>query len=493
MWTNKTLQETLKSKMADYQLIIASNRQPFHHLLKGGKLICQREPGGLVTAMDPVMQASGGTWVAAGGSQYDRQAVDSAGKVKLPPENPSYHLRRIFLTKEDRDAYYYGYSNEGLWPLCHLAYTRPVFLDADWQAYQRVNRMFADAILEEAGDQKVFVWVQDFHLALVAKYLKEANRSNIITSIFWHIPWPNAEIFKICPQRKEILEGLLAYDMVGFQILHHVQNFLATVDLELESRIDKERNVVSYQGHETLVRNFPISVDFDDISRKALKPEIKNRQEKLKQDFPIENKKLIVGVDRIDYTKGLVDKLRAVDRFLEKYPEWKEKFVFFQIGQISRIHIEAYKALNDEINALVERINWKHSQGDWAPIILTRAYIPYDDILALLAMADVCAVSSLHDGMNLVAKEYVSCRPDFDGVLLLSSFTGAAREFTDAVLINPYDPEGFADAIAQALNMPKEEREKRMRKMRELTGQQNIYRWAGKVLSQLLKFEFQEA
>ncbi|HLD56263.1 MAG TPA: trehalose-6-phosphate synthase [Candidatus Omnitrophota bacterium] len=479
--------------MSDYQLVVVSNRQPYQHVMKSRKLICQREPGGLVTALNPVMQATQGSWIASAGSEYDRLGVDKNGKVKLPPENPSYTLRRIFPTKEDRDGYYYGYSNEGLWPLSHIAYTRPVFFESDWQTYKKVNQMFADAVLEEVGSNKAFVWIQDFHLALVAKYLKEANRPNLITSIFWHIPWPNPEVFRICPQKNEILEGLLACDLIGFQIRHHSDNFLGAVDRELESRIDREKNSITYQNKETLVRAFPISVDFESISSQANSESIKERREQLREELGLGDKKLIVGVDRIDYTKGIPERLKALDRFFEKHPEYKEKIVFFQLGQISRIHIPRYKELNDEINALVEEINWKHSQGSWTPIVFTRTYMSYQDILALYRAANVCVVSSLHDGMNLVAKEFAASRSDLNGVLILSQFTGSARELTDALIINPYDPESFADAIAQALTMPVEEQEKRMRKMREIIQQNNIYRWAGKVLSQLLKFEFQEA
>jgi len=493
MWTKETLQKTVQEQLSDYKLVVVSNRQPFQHILKSGKLICQREPGGLVTALSPVMETVRGTWIASSSSEHDKKAVDANSKVMLPPHNPSYQLRRMFLSKEDRDKYYYGYSNEGLWPLSHIAYTRPVFHDADWKSYQKVNKMFADAVLEEVGNEKAFVWIQDFQLALVAKYLREAGRSNIITSIFWHIPWPNPEVFRICPQKKEILEGFLSCDLIGFQIRYHMDNFLAAVDRELESRIDREKDSVSYQNHEALVRAFPISVDFEAISAQTASDKTQTTIQHLRDEHGFGDLKLIVSVDRIDYTKGIPDRLRALDRFLEKYPQHKEKFVLFQLGQISRIHIPRYKQLNDEISGLVEEINWKHSTDSWAPIILKRTYVSYEDILALYRMADVCIVSSLHDGMNLVSKEFVSSRSDLDGVLILSCFTGAARELTDAILVNPFDTELFADAIEQAFTMSKEEKEKRMRKMREIVSQNNIYRWTGKVMSQLLKFEFQEA
>ncbi|MBI1977927.1 MAG: trehalose-6-phosphate synthase [Candidatus Omnitrophica bacterium] len=492
MWTKQQLQKTIQEKMSDYLLVVVSNRQPYSHVFKGGKVICQRQPGGLVTALNPVMQTVHGSWIALGTSSYDRSVLDSNQKVSVPPENPSYNLKRLFLSKQETDDYYYGYCNQGLWPLCHIAYTRPLFLAQDWAAYESVNQKFAQAILDEVGDRKAFVWVQDFHLALVGKYLREANRPNIITSIFWHVPWPNPEVFRICPQRKLILEGLLSYDLLGFQIRYHCDNFLAAVDQTLESRIDREKDIVSYQNHETMIRAFPISIDFQAIGEQAESGETQARWDKIAEDYYLRDKRLIVSIDRIDYTKGIPERLRAMDRFLEKNPDYKEKFVFFQLGQVSRIHVQRYKDLNDEINALVEEVNWKHSQGSWMPLIFTRSYMSYQDILALYRRSDICIVSSLHDGMNLVAKEFVASRPDLGGALILSQFTGAAREFTDAFLVNPYDSESFADTIQQALGASKEELEKRMRKMREVVEQQNIYRWAGKVLSQLLKFEFQE-
>lgn len=492
MWTSSNLEEIIRTKVSDYMLVAVSNRQPFSHQYRSGKLICQREAGGLVTALNPVLQAIRGTWIAAGRTAQDRQVLNSESKITVPPENPSYALRRIFLTKEEMDGYYYGYSNEGLWPLSHIAYTRPTFNTVDWKSYQAVNEKFAHAILEEVGDRPSFVWIHDYHLTLVAKYLKEAGRTNIITSFFWHIPWPNPEVFRICPQRKEILEAMLAYDLLGFQIRYHCDNFLGSIDLEIESRIDREKVAVCFRDHETLVRAFPISVDFQAISSQASSAATQERSDWIREEFSLSGKRILVGVDRIDYTKGILEKFRGVDRLLEKYPQYKEKFVLFQLGQISRLRLPHYKQLNDNLNALVEEINWKHSSNSWAPIVFTRSYMSYADILALYRIADACLVTSLHDGMNLVAKEFTAARRDLKGVLILSQFTGASRELTDALLINPYDADSVADAIAQALEMPVEEQEKRMRKMREAVELQNVYRWAGKVLSQLLKFEFQE-
>lgn len=491
MWTRERLEEAVRTKMSDYHMVVVSNRQPYAHVRKSGKVVCQRQPGGLVTALNPVMAAVGGTWIATGVTHEDRAVLDAQSKVKVTDAGGAYDLKRLFLSKEDADAYYYGYCNEGLWPLSHITYTRPHFSFSDWEAYQRVNRVFAEQVLAEVQGRKAFVWVQDFHLALVAKYLREAGASNIVTSLFWHIPWPNPEVFRICPQKKEILEGLLAYDLLGFQIRYHEDNFLSAVDRELEARIDRERTAVHCQGRETLVRSFPISVDFDAITQESAS-DFEKARDRLTSDFSLSGRKVLVSVDRIDYTKGIPDKLRAFDRFLEKYPEYQGKAVFFQLGQISRIHIPSYKQINDEINDLVNRINWKYSTDDWVPVILTRTYISYSDILTLYRLADACLVGSLHDGMNLVAKEFVASRSDLQGALVLSQFTGAARELTDAFLVNPYDHESFADTLFSSLSSPEKELERRMKKMREVVSGNNIYRWAGKVMSQLLKFEFQD-
>jgi trehalose 6-phosphate synthase len=488
MWNKKLLRETVESRMGDYLLVAASNRQPFGHALRNGKTVCLRQPGGLVTALNPVMRAVNGVWVAAGSGPLDKQNVDENSKVAVPPEDPSYTLKRVFLTKEETDRYYHGYSNEALWPLCHIAFTPPSFSAADWASYQAVNRRFAQAILEEVGDRRAFVWVQDYHLVLVAKYLREAQKPNIITSLFWHIPWPNPEVFRVCPQKKELLEGILSYDLVGFHLRYHGENFM---DRELECRIDREKLSVTAQGRETMVRAFPISVDFEAISASGgTDPAAECRR--VREQFSLGDRRLIVGVDRVDYTKGIPERLRAFDRFLEKNPDQRGKVTLFQLGQVSRIQVPRYKRLNDELSALVEDINWKHGDGVWTPVVFTRDYMPYSDILHLYRAADVCVVSSLHDGMNLVAKEYVAARADEDGVLVLSRFTGAARELTDALLINPFDAEELSDAFAQALSMPEEERRKRMRKMRAVVEKGNIFRWAGKALSELLKFEFPE-
>jgi trehalose 6-phosphate synthase len=491
MWTKEALQELIKEKMSEYLFIVVSNRQPYIHVFKKSKIECQRGAGGVITALDPVMQSCNGLWVAHGNGDADRKVTDEKGKVQVPPDKPTYTLKRVWLTKEEVQGHYYGYSNEALWPLCHMAFNRPIFRVEDWKYYTKVNEKFANAILEEVADKKAFVFIQDYHLALVPKILRESG-AQLIIAHFWHIPWPNYDVFRITPNKREILEGLLSNDLLGFHIHYFCDNFLDAVDRELQSKIDRERYSVIRGEHETKIRPYPISVDFEGLNSFSQSPEVKKAMRILSKEYNLSGKKILLGLDRIDYSKGIPERLLAVDRLLEKHPELKEKIVFIQMGELSRIHIPKYKALNDEINALVEQINWKHSTDSWNPIIMVRRHLAFNELLAFYRLGDLCIISSLHDGMNLVAKEFLSSRSDEKGMLVLSQFTGAARELTEAVLINPYDRENFSNGIYEALSFSKEETSRRNVKMRQTVQQNNIYKWAGKILSELLKFEFKE-
>ena len=483
----KELKKVIRKVIGKSLLITVSNREPYVHEYKEGKITYIRPVGGAVTALDPVMRACGGTWVAHGSGAADKKVVDKNDEIGVPPENPKYTLKRIWLTKEEENGYYYGFSNKAIWPLCHITYTRPVFDESDWKYYVEVNKRFADAILKKVGRRKAFVWIHDYHLALLAKFLKEGN-PNIKIAHFWHVPWPNSEAFRICPKKKEILEGLLASDLMGFHILYFCRNFLETINLELEARVDNERTSVIYGGHETLVRGFPISVDFEELSKLADSKRVAKEEKKLREELSLNRTEFtIMGMDRIDYTKGILEKMTAIDRFFEKYPEYKERVVFVQKGALSRMHIETYKDLNDQLNDIVEEVNWKHGTKGWSPIILVRRHFSPTEIVAFYRIADVCLVSPLHDGMNLVAKEYISARTDLNGVLILSQFTGAARELSDVTYVNPYDPDGFATSIKSALEMPKEERQIKMANLRGVVAENNIYKWAVKFISELEK------
>ncbi len=486
-WDKKQLNKTIKKIIGNRLLIIASNREPYIHAYKEGKIEYIRPVGGAVTALDPIMRVCRGTWVAYGSGNADKEVVNKNNEIKVPPEAPKYKLRRIWLTKDEENGYYYGYSNKSIWPLCHMAYTSPSFDEVDWAYYKIVNQKFADTILDIVKDKKAFVWIQDYHLMLLSKLLKKKNK-NLLTAHFLHIPWPNPEAFRICPQKIEILEGLLANDLLGFHIRYHCNNFVETLRLEMEARIDRERDSVTYGGHETLIRAFPISVDFEETSKAADSKEIKNTMAKLREEFAIKDGTFVmVGLDRIDYTKGLVEKIQGVDRFFEKFPQYKGKVLFIQKGGLSRMHIPEYKALNDRLNSLVEEVNWKHSTEKWFPILFIRKHMSRKEVIALYKIADACIVTPLHDGMNLVCKEFIAVRNDLDGVLLLSQFTGAARELGGAMFVNPYDRENFAKAIKRAIELPRERKEKRMRRLRAVVRENNIYKWAGKFLEELKK------
>jgi trehalose-6-phosphate synthase len=489
MWDKNSLCNLVQDRLKDYLFISVSNREPYIHSYFEGKIHCQIPASGLTVALDPVMQACGGTWIAHGSGEADKTVVDPGNKVNVPPENPQYALKRVWLTKEEEEGYYYGFANEALWPLCHIVYNRPIFKIANWETYQKVNQIFANSVLEEVEGKKAFVFIQDYHLALLPQMISAKNRS-IITAQFWHIPWPNPEAFRICPWQNEILKGLLANDLLGFHIRYHCNNFMDTVARSLEARVDYERYEITYDNHKTVIRPFPISVDFDEFSDESTRDQVQNEIGRLKNVFGLKDEKIGIGIERIDYTKGIPDRFRAIDRFFETNPQYLNQMVFIQGGVTSRIHIKAYQLLNQEITALVEQINRKYGNLNWKPIIWICENLPQLTLLALRRMSDFCIVGSLHDGMNLVAKEYVASRFDEDGVLILSSFTGSARELTDAVLINPYAIDQFADAIKFALEMPDVERRKRMRKMRNIVRENNIYKWAGDIISDLLKFEF---
>jgi trehalose 6-phosphate synthase len=489
MWTRESLDELVREKLSGYLFVVVSNREPYIHTFSGYKIVTEVPASGLTVALDPVMQACGGTWIAHGSGDADNEVVDKESKVSVPPDEPRYSLKRVWLSKEEENGYYYGFSNEALWPLCHIAYTRPDFVESDWNIYRKVNEMFAQSVLEEVGGRKAFVFIQDYHLALLSGLIKEKN-PNTITAQFWHIPWPNREAFRICPWQEEILHGLLGNDLLGFHIRYHCNNFLDTVDRAIEAKVDWDRYEVTRGGKKTAVRPFPISVDFEEISQEAQRDEVTREVERLKNKLGIEDEMVGIGLDRIDYTKGIPDRFRAIARLLEKYPEYRGRVVFVQAGVPSRIQLGAYKKLNEEIDNLVEEINWKYGMRRWKPIIYLREHEPPLTLMALRRIANFCVVSSLHDGMNLVAKEFVASRFDGDGVLILSPFTGAARELTDALLINPYATDHFADAIKGALEMAETERQKRMQKMREVVRENNIYKWAADIISELAKFEF---
>ena len=487
-WTKEMLQELVGVKLSDLPLVVVSNREPYVHTYIGDKVHCQVPVSGLTMAVDPVMRACGGTWVAHGSGSADLDVCDDNGRVMVPPQDPSYTLRRVWLSREEQEGYYLGFSNEGMWPLCHMVFNRPTFDTLHWNMYKKVNQRFAEVVLEEVGDRSAFVFIQDYHFTLLPRLLKERN-PHIITAQFWHIPWPNPEVFGVCPWQEEILEGLLGNDLLGFHIRYHCDNFMGTVDKALECRIDYENSAITRSNKMTLVRPFPISVDFDQISQEAESEELQQEIERIRRYWGLTSEIVGLGIDRVDYTKGIPERLRALDRFLTKHPRYRGRLVFFQIGEPSRIHIRRYKELNSEVEDLVEEINWKYGNRDWRPVIRLREHNSPFTLAAFRRLAHFCIVSSLHDGMNLVAKEFVASKADREGVLILSRFTGAARELTDALLVNPYSTDEMADAIKRAIEMPRAEKVRRMTRMREVVADNSIYRWAGDIISTLTGIE----
>lgn len=478
------LRSVVAQRLGEKKLIVVSNREPYVHDYVGGELKCTTPASGVVTALEPLMCACGGTWVAQSSGNADRELVDDHGRILVPPQAGNYWLKRVWLSKNEEEGYYYGFANQALWPLCHLAYTRPRFDAVHWRTYKAVNWKFAQAVLQEAGSDPALVFVQDYHFALLPKMLKE-NRPDLLIAHFWHIPWPNREAFAICPWGNELLEGLLGNDLLGFQTQQHCNNFMRTVDGALENIVDYEQFAVLHRGHRTVVRPFPIGVDSEAIYRYAQSPEAVAHTNRLKRELGLSDQIVGLGVDRIDYTKGIPERFLAIDRFLERHPEYRKRFTFLQIGPVSRININEYKSLNDELYHLMIDINHKHGEDHWTPINIIKGNYSRQELVAFFLLADVCIVSSVDDGMNLVAKEFVSARPDGNAALVLSRFAGAADELSDAVLINPYDTDGFADAIKKALEMPQQEKEWRMARMWQAVAENNTYNWASKIITEI--------
>ncbi|MGA9393553.1 MAG: trehalose-6-phosphate synthase [Candidatus Sulfotelmatobacter sp.] len=487
MWTADRLAIQIQTRLDGGKLIVVSNREPYIHRREGKSLEVMVPASGLVSALEPVLYACDGTWIAHGSGDADSEVVDAHDRLRVPPDDPRYTLRRMWLSKEEEEGYYYGFANEGLWPLCHIAHTRPIFRALDWQLYQEVNRKFAAAVIEEIADtHKPVILVQDYHFALLPRLIKE-KRPDARVAIFWHIPWPNPEAFGICPWQRQLVDGLLGADLIGFHIQSHCNNFLQTVDRVVESRVDWEHFAVLRQNHRTIVRPFPISVDLvEDESLESDQYGINYLERSaLMHSLGVEAAFVGIGVDRVDYTKGIHERFRAIERFLEKYPKYQGQFTFIQIGAPSRTHIKRYHDLLAELEAEAERINWRFESGKWKPILFLKRQHNHKEISSYYRAADLCLVTSLHDGMNLVAKEFLAARRDERGMLILSQFTGAARELRDALLVNPYDIDQTAEAIRAALEMEPEERQMRVHRMRKIIREHNIYRWAGNLVTEL--------
>ncbi|MFO1329661.1 MAG: trehalose-6-phosphate synthase [Rubrivivax sp.] len=481
-WTPERLRGLLTVQLQGDQVIVVSNREPYlHEHDDAGAVIVRRPASGLVTAVEPVMRACSGTWIAHGSGGADREVVDAHDRVAVPPGGHDYWLRRVWLTPEEEQGYYYGFANEGLWPLCHVAHVRPVFRESDWQAYRAVNQRFADAVVAEARGPDPVVLVQDYHFALLPALVRERlPQATILT--FWHIPWPNAESFGICPWRRELLQGLLGSTILGFHTRYHGQNFIETVDRNLEARIEREHSSIAYGGRETLVESYPISIAWPDGS--APWPPVDECRRRLVARLGLPTPCCIaVGVDRFDYTKGILERLNAVERLLEKHPQWVGRFVFVQVAAPTRSALDEYRNFQQRVQDSAQRINRRFGQAGCAPVHLLARHHESDAVNELLRAADICVVTSLHDGMNLVCKEFVAARDDLQGVLVLSRFAGAARELPEALIVNPYHVEETADALHRAATMPAAEQRERMASLRSQVREFNVYRWAGRMLA----------
>lgn len=496
--TAAELVSVLGPRLSRTKLIVVANREPYIHVKRetvprrglrswlgrrvgGNALSWMRPASGLVTALDPIMRACGGTWIAHGSGSGDREAADERGRVAVPPDDPSYTLRRVWLTQEEEEGYYYGLANNALWPLCHIAYARPEFDNRDWEQYRRVNQRFANTVIDEIGDQRAIVFVQDYHFALLPRLVKEALPETTVCQ-FWHIPWPNSEAFRICPWAEEIVDGLLGNDLLGFHIQSHCNNFFDTVDASLEARMDREHFAVVRRGHRTFVKPFPISID---PAPWGMLPKGRTREADVRQTrdrLGLGDQRLIVGLDRLDYTKGIPERIRAFERMLEHFPAWRGRVTMLQVGAPSREHLPRYQSLSDDVDVAVRTINERFGVSGWQPVRYVRQHHEPEDVAALYRAADVCVVSSLHDGMNLVAKEFIASRPDLRGVLVLSRFTGAVRELREAVDFNPFAVDEFAGVLNEALSMPEAEQARRMRALRARVEEHTIYDWAANVI-----------
>ena len=491
-WNAERLRALLHTQLRGDQVIVVSNREPYIHEHGPDGVIVKRPASGLVTAVEPVMRACSGTWIAHGSGGADRDVVDAHDRVAVPPNSGDYMLRRIWLTDEEEQGYYYGFANEGMWPLCHVAHVRPVFRQSDWDFYRLVNQRFADAVVAEARSEDPVVLVQDYHFALLPAMIRaKLPRATILT--FWHIPWPNPESFGICPWRREILQGLLGSTILGFHTRFHCKNFIETVDRSLEARIEHEHSTISYRNDETLVESYPISIAWPSPAVVSAWPSVETCRRNVVQRLKLPaDVCLAVGVDRFDYTKGILERLRALERLLEKRPEWLGRFVFVQVAAPTRSSLDEYREFQERIHRLAERINERFGRAGYQPVHLLADYHEPDAVNELFRAADICVVTSLHDGMNLVCKEFVAARDDELGVLILSRFAGAARELPEALIVNPYHVEETADAFHRAATMPLPEQRERMASLRMTVREYNVFRWAGRMLTDAGRWRLRE-
>jgi alpha,alpha-trehalose-phosphate synthase [UDP-forming] len=479
-WTAERLKEFIKAYLKDRPIFVVSNREPYVHTKVKNVVVWSVPAGGVITALEPVMEACGGMWIAHGSGDADKETVDSEGKIAVPPEEPKYTLKRVWLSQKEIQGYYNGFSNEALWPLCHMAHTRPLFRREDWLEYRKVNGLFAKTLLAEIRKiERPLVLIQDYHFALLPSLIKK-SRPDAQIAMFWHIPWPNAAQFSICPWRKELLEGMLGADLIGFHTQQYTNNFMETVGNEIEARIDFEHFSIFRHDHQTYIKPFPISIAFPGNAEPRATPD-----RSVLEALNIHTEYLAIGVDRLDYTKGILERIKGIEFLLRDNPLYCNRFTFLQIASPTRESVEKYREYATAVEEEIRRINKEFGTRTWQPIVFEKKNYSHEDLLPLYQLANFCLITSLHDGMNLVAKEYVAARTDESGVLILSQFTGAARDLKGALLINPYSAENTAEAIRVALTMPITEQRRRMKKMRHSVRDYNIYRWSAELIKTL--------
>lgn len=479
-WTAERLKEFTKAYLKDRPIFVVSNLEPYMHRKVKNQIQYSVPPSGLVTALNPVMEACGGMWLARSYGDADRETVDKNDKIAVPPDDPKYTLKRIWLSDKQIGGYHKGFSNEGLWPLCLMVHTRPVFRKNDWKEYAQVNEMFANSLLKEIKNvREPLILVQDYHLSLLPNMLKRA-RPDARVAVFWHLPWPSAEQFSICPWRKEILEGMLGADLVGFHTQQYCNNFIETVSKEVESLIDFERFAITRHEHTASIKPFPLSINFTNSDATDT-----DTDKTLLTDLGITTPLLGLGVDKMDYVKGIVERFQGVEQFLVAHPDYKNRFTFLQIAPPCRTDMEIYREYEEAVTKEAERINKNLGSNGWKPIVLVKKEYSHEQLTSLYRLADFLAITSLHEGMNLVAKEFAAARNDEAGVLILSPFTGASRELRSALTVNPYNTAQIGETIATALAMPKTEQQERMRTMRNSVKNYNIYRWAAELIKAL--------
>jgi trehalose-6-phosphate synthase len=444
-WTAERLRTLLRTQLSGDQVIVVSNREPYIHERSADGVVVKRPASGLVTAVEPVMRACSGTWVAHGSGSADRDVVDANDRVLVPPGQDDYWLRRVWLTAEEEQGYYYGFANEGMWPLCHVAHVRPVFRESDWAAYRAINQRFADAVVAEARSADPVVLVQDYHFALLPAMVREKlPQATILT--FWHIPWPNPESFGICPWRREILQGMLGSTILGFHTRYHCKNFIETVDRYLEARIEHEHSTISFQDKDTLVESYPISIEWPGAPRWRPGRRWPPAASGWSTGWPARRRLPGRGRGPLRLHQGHP---RAAERGGAAAGEVARLDRPLRLRAGGRAHAQAldeYRSFQERIERVTARINERFGRPGYQPVHLLAQHHEHDAVMELFRAADICVVTSLHDGMNLVCKEFVAARDDLQGVLILSRFAGAARELSEALIVNPYHVEETADA-----------------------------------------------